>query len=309
MKLLSGIFLTHANELVGRNGEHLLEVARILDEERIGYVVIADHVLLSSGRRGHDALGGPLPFPNDEPYPDPLVTLAAVGAVTSRIRLATGVVIAPLRPAPVLAKTAATVASLFDGRLDLGVGSGWQHEEFAACGVPVAAKAQRLDDCVSACKALWRDSPASFHSQTVSFDNVVCSPRPPGGDIPVWFGGRAVPATLSRIARLGAGWLPLPRPSAAEAAKEVQQARCDLARQCDQVGRDPAAIGIRVTLPTARGRSGAADLAATLHPVADLVDAGVTGVQIGIRDFARSPRELRDVAATFRGLCGELADL
>jgi probable F420-dependent oxidoreductase len=304
MKLLTGIFLTHANELVGHNGEHLLEAARILDEERIDYVVIADHVLLSSGRQGHDALGSPLPFQNDEPYPDPLVTLAAVGAVTSRIRLATGVLIAPLRPAPVLAKMAATVASLFGGRLDLGVGSGWQHEEFAACGVPIAAKAQRLDDCVSACKTLWRDSPASFHSETVSFDNVVCSPRPPGGDIPVWFGGRAVPGTLSRIARLGAGWLPLRLPS----ASEVRRARCDLVRQCYQVGRDPAAIGIRVALPTVRDQSGIADLAETLHPAAELIDAGVTGVQVRVCDFARSPSELRDVAATLRGLCEELGE-
>jgi probable F420-dependent oxidoreductase len=299
--MLSGVFLTHANELLGRDGEHLLEVARVLDESAVDYLVVADHVLLSAGGHGHDALGGALPFPLDEPYPDPLITLAAAAAVTSRIRLATGVLIAPLRPAPVLAKMAATVAALSAGRLDLGVGSGWQEEEFAACGVPAAAKAQRLDDCISACKALWHGRPASFSSRTVSFEDVACSPRPPEGDIPVWFGGRAIPATLSRIARLGAGWLPLRLPSPAE----LRQARADLDRLCEQAGRDPAGIGIRVTLPTVRDASGAADLPGTLLPAAGLAAAGVTGVQVNIRDFARSLPELRDAAGTLRALCDE----
>jgi len=299
--MLSGVFLTHANELLGSDGEHLLQVARVLDESSVDYLVVADHVLLSAGGHGHDALGGPLPFPLDEPYPDPLITLAAAAAVTSRIRLATGVLIAPLRPAPVLAKMAASVAALSSGRLDLGVGSGWQEEEFTACGVPAAAKAQRLDDCISACKALWHHCPASFSSGTVSFEDVACSPRPPGGDIPVWFGGRAIPATLSRIARLGAGWLPLRLPSVAE----LRQARADLNRLCEQAGRDPAGLGIRVTLPTVRDASGAADLPGTLLPAAGLAEAGVTGVQINIRDFARSVPELRDTAAALHAFCRE----
>jgi hypothetical protein len=79
-------------------------------------------------------------------------------------------------------------------------------------------------------------------------------------------------------------------------------------RQCYQVGRDPAAIGIRVALPTVRDQSGIADLAETLHPAAELIDAGVTGVQVRVCDFARSPSELRDVAATLRGLCEELGE-
>ena len=99
-------------------------------------VVIGDHVVL--GNRLDRYPYPPVHFAHDASWMEPLSVLAAVAAVTTRIKLTTGVLVSPLRPAVLLAKTAATVDHLSGGRLELGVGVGWQPEEFAAVGVDFA---------------------------------------------------------------------------------------------------------------------------------------------------------------------------
>src|SRR5207237_1783610 len=107
---------------------------------------------------------------------EPLTLLTAVAAITSTIRLATGILIAPLRPAVLLAKTAATLDVLSGGRLELGVGTGWQQEEFEALGVSYEDRWQRTDDAIAACRVLWRDLPSTFESSTLSFHGFFCAP-------------------------------------------------------------------------------------------------------------------------------------
>src|SRR5919206_2380829 len=100
--------------------------------------------------------------PPDVPWLEPLVTVAAVAAVTERVVLETAVVIAPMRPAVILAKQAATADVLSGGRLRLGVGTGWQRAEVESAGVPFEERGPRLTETMAACRALWRDSPASY---------------------------------------------------------------------------------------------------------------------------------------------------
>ena len=199
-----GLFLTHANTLLGDRLENLVPVVRCLDESALDHVTLSDHVVLGNNLDSHAALGGPFPFPQSEPYPDPLVTLGAIAAVTQRITLVTGVLIAPLRPAVLLAKMAATVDVLARGRFELGVGTGWQEEEFAALGVPMEGKAGRMDDAIRACQALWSSPTASFESDTVRFTDLSCQPLP-WGEIPVWFAGKPNKWVLDRVARIERG--------------------------------------------------------------------------------------------------------
>ena len=154
-------------------------------------VTMPDHVVLGSGFEKYPY--GAFPAGAALPYPEPLTTLAAVASVTSRITLHTSTLIVPLRPAPLLAKACATVDVLSGGRLVLGAGAGWHEDEFNASGVPFAGRGDRMDDTLRACKALWRDAPASVSSPTVSFDGLHCEPRPvrPCG-IPVWVGGSSI---------------------------------------------------------------------------------------------------------------------
>jgi probable F420-dependent oxidoreductase len=297
-----GLYITHANELLGPDLSGLVEVAARIDAAGIDYLTVADHVLLGTDMRGHEALGGALPFPADEPYPDPLVTLAAVAAVTSRVRLATGILVAPLRSAPVLAKMAATVDVLSQGRLDLGVGSGWQEAEFEAVGVPVAEKTARLEDTVRACQELWRRRPASYSSPFVSFLELCCAPPPTHGDIPVWFAGRPNPATVRRIATLGAGWLPLGPldPDAARAARTV------IDDACRSVGRDPVTVGVRMPGSLDRDDAGDLDTRSVADQLLTLSDAGVTGVHFPLARLARDLDALDRLLEQLQAVAEEL---
>ena len=138
---------------------------------------------------------------------EPLTVLAAVAASTSQLRLTTGVLVSPLRPPVLLAKIAATIDQISDGRLELGVGVGWQPEEFDAVGVDFAARGQLLTDGIGACRALWGDDPAPFSSPTTNFTELWCNPKPcePGRDSRALLG--ITPSTQPDSHRGAGSWL------------------------------------------------------------------------------------------------------
>ncbi len=122
----------------GRPPREMVEIARIADELGFDYVCLAEHVLMHGQPDLAAHTFGPPRHSPDELMPEPLTTLAAMAGATERIGLLTGILIAPLRPAALLAKTAATLHALSDGRLTLG----GQHE-LAARGVRRAQRAVR----------------------------------------------------------------------------------------------------------------------------------------------------------------------
>src|SRR5207245_10632866 len=166
----------------------------------------------------------------EQPQPEALTTLAAMAGATERIKLLSGIRIAPLRPAGLLATTAATLHAISHGRFVLGVTASWQKDAYDALGVPYEQRGQVLDDNIGACRALWAGAPASFHSPTVNFEGMFCSPRPaPGEHIRVWFGGKFTPRQIRRVVRLGDGWMPYGglNMTVAEKADEVAWLRGD----------------------------------------------------------------------------------
>jgi alkanesulfonate monooxygenase SsuD/methylene tetrahydromethanopterin reductase-like flavin-dependent oxidoreductase (luciferase family) len=104
----------------------VVALARMAEDAGADTVVVPDHLVMSD--RTDRYRWGRFPLPVDAAWLEPLTVLAAIAGATRRVRLATGILIAPLRPAAVLAKTAATLDVLSRGRLDLGVGTGWQKE-------------------------------------------------------------------------------------------------------------------------------------------------------------------------------------
>lgn len=260
----------------------LLDLAAAAEEAGVDQIVLSEHVVLPEVVTGHPGArpGDPptrFPFDSSEEYPEPLVALAAIAAVTSRARLSTNVLIAPLRAPVLLAKTAATVDAISGGRLDLGVGVGWQQDEFAALGVPFEGVGARLEDTVRACRELWTGGPSSFSSDTVSFERIVCSPTPvqPGG-IPVWFGGSARPVVARRVAELGHGWSAMGNTPPADVAAGVALIR----DHCARLGRSPDGIAVRCSLPPVTRDDGTGDIVATVAGAAPFVDAGATVVQL-----------------------------
>jgi probable F420-dependent oxidoreductase len=141
--------------------------------------------------------------------PDPLIWLSYVAAATTRIRLATGVMILPQRNPLILAKETASLDRLSGGRLELGIGVGWVREEAEALGSSFDDREARADESIEVMRTLWREPVASFHGEHFHFDGVVCEPRPvqPGG-VPIVVGGHSK-AAARRAGRYGNGFYPL----------------------------------------------------------------------------------------------------
>jgi probable F420-dependent oxidoreductase len=271
----------------------LLTLASVADAAGVDQVVLSEHVLLAREITGHpsaagtaSASGGSFPFPSDEEYPEPLVSLAAMAGVTTRCRLSTNILIAPVRPAGLLAKMAATVDVLSGGRLDLGLGVGWHAEEFAALGVSSRRPGRRLEETIGACRVLWAGGPSTYQGETVSFRDMFSSPTPIQDPLPIWLAGGPTDAVMSRIARLGDGWSPIGGTSPGEVRKGVELLHALAA----EGGRDPSSFTIRTSLPAVRDRGGRPDLEATIAGAGPFVEAGAQVVQLPpLGQFITSP--------------------
>ena len=132
-----------------------------------------------------------------------MIALSFAAAASSRIGVATGVLLLPEHNPVVVAKQAASLDRLSGGRLTLGVGVGWSREEFDALGVPFEHRAARTAEYVAAMRTLWRDDVASFDGKFVGFDSIRVNPKPVRDRrIPVVVGGNSDPA-LRRVAAWG----------------------------------------------------------------------------------------------------------
>ncbi len=195
-----------------------------------------EHVVVPSGYESpypYDASGKMAGGAEEFDLPDPLVWLTWAAAKTSRIRLATGILILPQRNPVVTAKELATLDHLSGGRLSVGVGAGWLAEEFDALGVPFDDRGRRLDEYVAVMRALWSGDKTSFDGEYLQFTDCISRPRPAQDTIPIVVGGDSAPAAR-RAGRIGDGYFPGGR------AIEDITARVELARRtAEEHGRDP----------------------------------------------------------------------
>jgi probable F420-dependent oxidoreductase len=273
--------MSSGNQLYPPDELHrIVELARMADDNGVTTVLTPDHVVMSS--RTDRYRWGAFPDTIDSPWLEPLTLLAAVAGATNRVRLGTSILIVPLRPAALLAKTAATIDVLSRGRLELGVSVGWQEEEYQAEGLDFAARGQMLTDTMAACRALWGASPTSFASATVSFENIWCEPKPvqPGGP-PILFAGTLTDPMVDRIVAMGDGWIPIMRASLEQIGDGIRVLR----ERFVDAGRDPDTLKVRAPLPVVSGSSGEPDLAATIDGAAAFIEAGVSEVTMRIRPF------------------------
>jgi probable F420-dependent oxidoreductase len=277
------------------NWHGLVDLAVQVEDVGLDAVSMGDHVVMGGDLSSYPY--GRFPGEPDLPWLEPLTTLSAVAGATSRIGLTTSILISPLRPPALLAKIAATLDVLSGGRLVLGVGTGWQAAEYSAVGVDWSRRGQLLDDQLAACRALWAGGPTDFESETLSFCDVYCYPKPLQlGGVPFWIGGELTERNLNRIVRWGNGWIPSPIHDHTAVAEGVAALHAALR----EVGRDPASIRVRISPPTLRDEHGALDLEASLRAALPLVEAGGSDVivllQLWCPDVAEAPAFLRRLA-------------
>jgi probable F420-dependent oxidoreductase len=169
---------------------------------------------------------------------DPLVALAGAAAVTDRILLGTGIALVAQREPIVTAKAVATLDHVSGGRVVLGIGFGWNHDEMEHHGIDVRRRRARTREHMLAMQTLWRDDEASFDGEFVSFSPSWSWPKPvqPGG-VPVLLGGAPGPTLFAHIAEYGHGWIPIGGAGVREALPALHAALAD-------AGRDPADLRI-----------------------------------------------------------------
>lgn len=213
------------------------------EEAGVESVWAVEHVLVAKDYepRYSYAPTGRMPGAPGTVMPDPLEWLAFLAAATSTVRLATGVVVLPLHPPVVLAKRVATLDALSGGRVVLGVGLGWQIEEYRAVGVPYDERGPRADDAIAALRACWAPDPVSFAGRFTTIPPSSVLPKPAqGAALPIVVGG-STRAAARRAGRLGDGFFPYVI-SPEDLADRVEVTRA----AAREAGRDPEAIELTV---------------------------------------------------------------
>jgi probable F420-dependent oxidoreductase len=302
---LSVMLRTYAAEDPG-TWQPVFDLARAADAAGIDRVLVSDHVVFGENLEAYGrpesggVEGGKQPTGPDGHWLEPLTTLSVLCGMTSRVRLCTNILIAALRRPVVLAKAAATLDVLSGGRLDLGVGIGWQREEYEAAGLDFGTRGRQLDLTLEVCQTLWREPSAKVDLDGLAFEAIHMMPKPvqPGG-VPIWVSGRLNERVAHRLARFGSGWIPWGE-DAADLAAGIPRMREAVAA----ADGDAGVIQVAGTLPTVRREDRSVDLDATMDRTIPLVDAGVTD----FRAYLPVPSEYDAAVDYLRGLAEAFHD-
>jgi len=277
-------------------------LARALEERGFDSFWAPEHAALpAEPLTPYPATGGRIPVLYGQ-IPDPFVVLSMMAAVTTRMKLATGVCLVTEHHPLILAKTVGSLDRLSGGRLLFGIGTGWLPEVTELIN-PHSVKPWRYtQEAMAAMTALWRDGAAAFSGEFVSFPESICDPVPVQQPRPpVIVGAQPTDLAMRRIATWGDGWLAM-----GVTPDGIADARRRLAGECERLGRDPGEIEISVGVRSvsadvreAYEQAGADRLVALLynHPSADVAieDWGAAGL-------ARMTAAPPTVEATLRAL-------
>jgi probable F420-dependent oxidoreductase len=202
--------------------------------EQLGYrhIVAYDHVL-GADPVVHQGWDGP--YDVDTTFHEPFVLYGFLAAITS-LELATGIIIAPQRQTALLAKQAAEVDILTNGRFRLGLGLGWNAVEYEALGQDFASRGRRLEEQVGLLRRLWTERVVTHDGHFDRLTGAGLAPLPVQRPIPIWLGGSSGPA-YRRIGRFADGWFPQVPPGLA-----LTEALAGVAEGAERAGRDPSAI-------------------------------------------------------------------
>ena len=250
----------------GISGEELRALAIAAESAGIDSLWLDAHVAVPAHIESTFGLNasGKAPFTHRDPFSDPFATLAFAAAVTSRIRLGTAVVPYLSSHALLLAKQAATVDLLSNGRFELGIGAGWLAEEGRALGRGVDHPTARMAEAIDLMRAAWRDGEVAAEGRFHRFETMGVEPRPVQRErLPVWIGGAGPAALRTAVAKYAGILLSNPTPEAVRHAAAAYTAR------------GSARVGALVPVP--RGNA-----------LRQLVDGGlILAIVTGIRDAAQ----------------------
>ena len=177
------------------------------------------------------------PYDIDTTFHEPFVLFGYLAALTT-MELVTGIIIVPQRQTVLVAKQAAEVDLLTEGRFRLGVGIGWNPVEYQALNMSFGDRGRRSEEQIEVMRTLWTERSVTFEGRHHLIEGAGIAPLPVQQPIPVWIGGQS-PRAYARMGRLADGWFPqvAPGPKLDEARGMVDQAAID-------AGRDPSSLGM-----------------------------------------------------------------
>jgi probable F420-dependent oxidoreductase len=216
------------------------DLARALEERHFESVWFPEHTHIPASRRSPWPGGGDLPREYWSAY-DPFLALTAAAMTTSRLRLGTGICLVVERDPIVTAKEVATLDRLSNGRVEFGIGGGWNAEEMENHGTQFKARWRVLRERVLAMKEIWTQEEAEFHGEFVNFDRLWAHPKPVQKPHPPIVMGGDGPKTFDRVIEFADGWMPILRPHTNPVAKIPE-----LRRRAEKAGRDPKSISISI---------------------------------------------------------------
>jgi probable F420-dependent oxidoreductase len=225
------------------------------------YSMAVDKLAIAAEERGFDSIWVPehthIPANRATAYPgggdlpkeyahtlDPFVALAMAAAVTTKLKLATGICLLIEHQVLTLAKTVATLDHLSNGRVLLGLGAGWNREEMENHGTDWTSRFKKLEEQMQALRTVWTNDEATFVGDFERFERVWSWPKPIQQPHPPLILGGETDHTLRRIVRVGDGWLPR-----AMNPQRVLDGMEKLAKFATEAGRDPASISVSVFAP------------------------------------------------------------
>jgi probable F420-dependent oxidoreductase len=258
--------------------------------EELGYrhLTTYDHVL---GADPSVHAGWEGPYDVDTTFHEPLVLFGFLAGIT-QLELVTGILVAPQRQTALLAKQAAEVDILTEGRFRLGIGVGWNRVEYEALGQDFTTRGKREEEQIEVLRRLWTERSVTHEGR---FDRVIgagLAPLPLQRPIPIWLGGMS-PVAYRRMGRLADGWFP-----AVEPGPELDRALAIITEAAAGAGRDQAAIGMQGRLSC-----GAADRDELKEGAERWRDAGATHLSVhtmdaGLRGLDAHLGALADAAGT-----------
>lgn len=242
-----GVLLPHVG--ISASPAAITEVAQAAEELGYASVWVGDHIALPGNYQSDYPFNdeGEFPVPSERPFMEAFTTLGFAAGVTRRVQLGVSVCIVPYRHPLLLAKTAATVDFLSQGRLILGAGVGWLKQEFEALNAPpFNQRGAFTDETLEFLQTAWAGAgPINFTGRFLDVKDMYLSPPPPQGkDLTIWVGGMGE-AAWRRTARYGHVWHPALYGADPGHLRRGIEA---VARIADQEGRVPPARGWRISL-------------------------------------------------------------
>jgi|TARA_B100001750_G_C15522470_1_gene613322 probable F420-dependent oxidoreductase len=188
---------------IGNDPDGINQYVNAVESMGYDHILIYDHVLGASTTNRPNWKGA---YRLEDSFHEVMVLFGYISAITTKIELATGILVLPQRDTALVAKQAAELDILSNGRLRLGVGIGWNDVEFEALNSEFTNRGARIEEQVSLLRELWTNELVTFQGKWHDLDDVGINPLPPQSPIPIWFGG-AANAVMQRIGKMGDGWI------------------------------------------------------------------------------------------------------